>query len=91
MCVQLTSDFIYKGGLSFETVDIKTLPVIAYFIFILKLCSKYSHSFQSYFCGINFIFFQNYNIWKLLTICHDYPVPVNKHDSDLNFAPPLTS
>ena len=23
-CVQLTSDFIYKGGLSFETVDIRT-------------------------------------------------------------------
>ena len=35
-----------------------------------------------FFCGINFTFLQNYYIWQLLTIGHDYPVPVDKHDSD---------
>ena len=40
------------------------------------------------FCGIHFPFFQNYNICKLLTIGHDYPVPLDKHDSDANFTTP---
>ena len=34
------------------------------------------------FCGINFTILQNYNIWQLITIGHDYPVPVDKHNSD---------
>ena len=36
------------------------------------------------FCGINFTFLQNYNIWQFLTVVHDYPVPVDKRDSDKN-------
>ena len=39
------------------------------------------------FCGIIFTFLQNY-IWQLLAIGHDYPVPVDKHNSDENFTPP---
>ena len=34
------------------------------------------------FCGINFTFLQNYNNWQLLTIGHDYQVPVDKHERD---------
>ena len=30
------------------------------------------------FCGINFTFLQKYYIWQLLTIGHDYLVPVDK-------------
>ena len=40
---------------------------------------------QSYiwpFCRINFTFLQNYTIWQLIAIGHDYPVSVDKHDSD---------
>ena len=33
-------------------------------------------------CGVNFTFLQNYNIWQFLTIDHDNPVPVDKHDGD---------
>ena len=39
-------------------------------------------------CGINFNFFINYYIWQLLTISHDYPEPVDKHDSDQTFTQP---
>ena len=41
------------------------------------------------FCGIKFTFLQNYYILQLLTIGHGYPVPVDKHDSDKKFTPPL--
>ena len=34
------------------------------------------------FCIINFTFPQSYYIGQLLTIGHDYPVSVDKHDSD---------
>ena len=34
------------------------------------------------FGGINITFLPNYNIWQLFTIGHDYPMPVDKHDSD---------
>ena len=40
------------------------------------------------FCGINFTFLSNYNIWHLFTICHEHPVPVDKHDSDQCFISP---
>ena len=33
-------------------------------------------------------FLQNNYIWYLLTIGHDFPVPVDEHDSDQNFTPP---
>ena len=36
-------------------------------------------------CGIKFKFLQNYNIGKLLNICHDYPEPVDKHYGNKNF------
>ena len=35
-----------------------------------------------FFCGIKLTFLQKYHILQLLTIGHDYPVPVDKHDSD---------
>ena len=35
-----------------------------------------------FFFGINFTFLQNYYIWQLFTIGHDYPVPVDKHEFD---------
>ena len=40
------------------------------------------------FGGINFTFLPNYNIWQLFTIGNDYPMPVDKHDSDQNFTSP---
>ena len=36
----------------------------------------------SFFGEINFTFLQNYYILQLLTIGHDYLVPVDKHYSD---------
>ena len=39
------------------------------------------------FCGINFTVLHNHDIGHLLTIGHDYPVPVDKHDSGSNFTP----
>ena len=35
-----------------------------------------------FFCWISFTFLQNYYISQLFTIGHDYPVLVDKHDSD---------
>ena len=41
------------------------------------------------FCVINFIFHQSIISDDLLTIIgHDYPVPVDKYDSDENFTSP---
>ena len=37
---------------------------------------------------MNFTFPQNYNIWQLLTLGHDCPVPADKHDSDKNVLQP---
>ena len=34
------------------------------------------------FCEMNFTFLQSFYIWQLLTIGHDCPLPVDKHDSD---------
>ena len=34
------------------------------------------------FGEINFIFLQIYNIEQVLTTGHDYPVPIDNHDSD---------
>ena len=39
---------------------------------------------------ITFTFLQNYTFGQLLTTGHDYPVPVDKHDSDWNLPHPLT-
>ena len=39
---------------------------------------------------MNFTFPQSYGIRQLLTIGHDCLVPVDKHDSDKTFSPPLT-
>ena len=36
---------------------------------------------------INFTSPKSYYIWQLLTIGHDYPVPVDKHYRDQNFTP----
>ena len=35
---------------------------------------------QKLFSVMNFTFPQSYYIWQLLTIGHDCPVPVDKHD-----------
>ena len=35
-----------------------------------------------FFCGINFTFLQNYIIWQLFTMGHDYPKPVDKHNNN---------
>ena len=41
------------------------------------------------FCGINFTFLKDYNICQFATD-HDYPVPVDKHESDKKLPHPLT-
>ena len=44
----------------------------------LGLCKGYIDIFGK----INFTFLQNYYILQLVTISHDYPVPVVKHNCD---------
>ena len=43
------------------------------------------------FCRINITFLQNNYIEQLLTIGHDYPVPVDKHNRDKKITAPSPS
>ena len=55
--------------------------IVAYWATCLTKFKAYAKAILA-FCAINFAFLQHYYTCKLLTIGHDYPVPVDKHDND---------